>query len=126
MHYPGRGACVLGPRYEPWGVDIAPPCPAPDPAGSCPNCFSHDNPNDPERAPGKGPKAWWDNSSCRNPEFRRPDLGTPAELTLARLHDRRALLARVERLRRDLDAAEPVQAHEVYRLRAMELPPAQQ
>ena len=56
MTYPGRGAGVLGSRHERWGVDLAPPCHAPDPAGSCPNCFSHDNPNDPARSPGKGPK----------------------------------------------------------------------
>src|SRR5262249_49140762 len=56
MHSPGRGAGILGPRYERWGVDLAPLCRAPDPAGSCPNCFSHDDPNDPARAAGEGPK----------------------------------------------------------------------
>ena len=54
MRYPGRGAGLLGPRYERWGVDLAPPCRSPDPAGSCPNCFSHDDPNDPARAAGQG------------------------------------------------------------------------
>src|SRR4051812_7198143 len=39
MRYPGREAGLLGPRYERWGVDLAPPCRSPDPAGSCPNCF---------------------------------------------------------------------------------------
>src|SRR5262245_29456899 len=53
MKYPGRGPGVLGSKYARWGVDLAPACRAPDPAGSCPNCFSHDNPNDPDRAPGK-------------------------------------------------------------------------
>ena len=48
------------------GVDLAPPCRAPDAAGSCPNCFSHDDPNDPARAAGPGPNAWWNNSSCRD------------------------------------------------------------
>ena len=88
MRYPGRGPGILGPRYGRWGVDLAPPCHAPDAAGSCPNCFSHDDPNDPARAPGKGPKAWWDNSSCRNPEFRLPDLGGPGGLSLPQLNDR--------------------------------------
>src|SRR5262245_21286505 len=58
MRYPGRGPGILGARYARWGVDLAPPCAAPDPAGSCPNCFSHDDPNDPERATGSGPRAW--------------------------------------------------------------------
>jgi hypothetical protein len=57
MNYPGRGPGILGARYARWGVDLAPVCRAPDPAGFCPNCFSHDNPNDPTRAPGKGAKA---------------------------------------------------------------------
>jgi hypothetical protein len=104
MKYPGRGPGVLGPRYDRWGVDLAPPCRAPDPAGSCPNCFSHDNPNDPARAPGKGPNAWWDNSSCRNPDFRLPDLGS-LDVSLPQLRDRDALLQRLEGLRRDLDSA---------------------
>ena len=69
MKYPGRGSGPLGSRYDRWGVDLAPPCRSPDPAGSCPNCFSHDDPNDAARAAGKGPKAWWDNSSCRDPAF---------------------------------------------------------
>lgn len=63
MSYPGREPGLLGPRYTRWGVDLAPPCHAKDAAGSCPNCFSHDDPNDPARAAGPGPKAWWDNSS---------------------------------------------------------------
>ncbi len=106
MSYPGRGAGVLGPRWERWGVDLAPPCRAPDPAGSCPNCFSHDDPNEPARAPGKGPRAWWDNSSCRNPDFRLPDLGG-LEVSLPQLQERDGLLRRLEGLRRDLDQGGP-------------------
>jgi hypothetical protein len=123
MKYPGRGAGVLGPRYERWGVDLAPPCQAPDPAGSCPNCFSHDNPNDPARAPGKGPKAWWDNSSCRNPDFRLPDLGQ-LDVSPAQLQDRDGLLQRLDRWRRELDRG-PIspqrEAWDAHRRQAMRL-----
>jgi len=122
MKYPGRDAGVLGPRYERWGVDLAPPCRAPDPAGSCPNCFSHDNPNDTTRVPGKGPKAWWDNSSCRNPDFRRPDLGT-LDLSMPQLRDRTRLLHRLDTLRRDLDRGPSgrLAAWDVHREQAMRL-----
>jgi hypothetical protein len=123
MRYPGRAAGVLGPRFERWGVDLAPPCHAPDPAGSCPNCFSHDNPNDAARAPGKGPKAWWDNSSCRAPDFRLPDLGQ-LEITLPQLQDRTGLLERLELLRRDLDRDTrygPRHAWDAHRWQAMHL-----
>lgn len=105
MKYPGRGPGLLGPRYARWGVDLAPVCRAPDAAGSCPNCFSHDDPNDPARAPGKGPKAWWDNSSCRNPEFHLPDLGS-LTLSWPQLQNRESLLERLEAHRRSLDRAE--------------------
>src|SRR4029077_4020742 len=88
MRYPGRGPGILGPRYGRWGVDLAPVCRAPDAAGSCPNCFSHDDPNDPARAAGKAPKAWWDNSSCRDASFRLPDLGTSDGLSLPELGKR--------------------------------------
>jgi hypothetical protein len=105
MKYPGRGPGILGPAYGRWGVDLAPPCRSPDPAGSCPNCFSHDDPNDPARAAGKGPRAWWDNSSCRNPDFRLPDLGS-IDVAAAQLQDRTSLLARLEDLRRGLEQAD--------------------
>ena len=74
----GKGPGVLGPKYSRWEVDLAPPCHAKDSGGSCPHCFSHDQPDDPKRAPGKGPKAWYDNSSCRDPSFKLPDLQIPA------------------------------------------------
>ena len=124
MHYPGRGPGVLGPAYGPWGVDLAPPCHAPDAAGSCPNCFSHDDPNDPARAAGKGPKAWWDNSSCRNPDFRLPDLGGPGGLSLPQLNNRSALLAHLDGARRVFDRAERVgalDAWDAHRQRALRL-----
>jgi len=118
---PGQRPGMLGPRYATWGVSVAPQCRAPDPAGSCPNCFSHDQPNDPERAPGKRPRAWWDNSSCRDPSFRRPDLGTPAALTLERLEDRRRLLRQVDGFRRDLDEGRIGRDLDAYRRQALEL-----
>jgi hypothetical protein len=120
MTYPGRGAGALGAAYEPWGVDLAPVCHAPDPAGSCPNCFSHDNPNDPARAPGKGQKAWWDNSSCRNSDFRLPDVGS-LDVSLPQLRDRTGLLGRLESLRRDLDRRGPPAGWDAHRQRALRL-----
>jgi hypothetical protein len=119
MRYPGRGAGVLGPRYDPWGIDLAPPCRAPDPAGSCPNCFSHDDPNDPARAAGKGPKVWWDNSSCRDASFRLPDLGGLA-VPAAELEDRDTLLGRLDNLRRRMESGSAA-ALDVHRRRALDL-----
>lgn len=104
MKYPGRGPGILGPRYARWGVDLAPVCRAPDAAGSCPNCFSHDDPNDPARAPGKGPKAWWDNSSCRHAAFKLPDAGGVA-VDWAELQDRTRLLERLDNSNRSADRA---------------------
>jgi hypothetical protein len=105
MKYTGRGPGILAAKYGRWGVDLAPTCRAPDPAGSCPNCFSHDDPNDPARAAGKGPKAWWDNSSCRTPDFRLPDLGGEA-VSLTQIENRTAILDRLDALRRGLDVAD--------------------
>jgi uncharacterized protein (DUF1501 family) len=119
MKYPGREAGILGPRYERWGVDLAPPCRSPDPAGSCPNCFSHDDPNDPSRAAGKGPKAWWDNSSCRDASFRLPDLGS-VTVSLPDLQQRESLLARLDTLHRHLDAGR-LDAYDAHRRQALEL-----
>lgn len=124
MRYPGRNASVLGPRYERWGVDLAPPCHAPDTAGSCPNCFSHDDPNDPTRAPGKSPKAWWDNSSCRNPDFRIPSFGVSSGLAVGGLENRAQLLGQLETLRRAVDRAESFpafQAYDAYREQAVQI-----
>ncbi|MCC2672139.1 MAG: hypothetical protein K0Q72_4611, partial [Armatimonadetes bacterium] len=122
---PGQRPGMLGTRYGQWGLSIAPPCRAPDAAGSCPNCFSHDQPDDPARAPGKGPKAWWDNSSCRDPSFSLPELGDPSGVVLSRLDQRRALLQRVDTLRRDLDSEAQVRNLDVYRRQAIELVLAQ-
>src|SRR6266540_2944170 len=99
MNYPGRESGLLGPRYDRWGVDIAQRCNAPDAGGSCPNCYSHDDPNeDPERRAGPGPRAWWNNSSCRNPDFHLPDLGQAEGVSIARLEDRAALLGQLDDL----------------------------
>ena len=55
-HSVGKAALLALTRQL--AVDLAPTCHSKDPAGSCPNCFSHDDPNlDPERVPGPGPKA---------------------------------------------------------------------
>ena len=72
-------------------------------------------------APGKGPKAWWDNSSCRNPDFHLPDLGLPADLRVSRLKDRAALLRKLDRFRHDLDTHPGARDLDVYRRQAMEL-----
>lgn len=105
MSYPGRDPGPLGPQYGRWGVDLAPVCHAKDAAGSCPNCFSHDDPNDPARAAGPGPNAWWDNSSCRNPDFHLPDLGSAQGLTIPQLNNRSELLRQLDVVRRRVDAA---------------------
>ena len=123
MKYPGRGPGILGPKYGRWAVDLAPACRAPDPAGSCPNCFSHDDPNDPTRVAGKGAQAWWDNSSCRNPDFHLPDLASDG-ISLAEIENRTVLLRRLDALRRGLDAADragQLESWDAQRHQAMQL-----
>jgi hypothetical protein len=120
MKYPGRTAGVLGPRYERLGVDVAPVCRAPDAGGSCPNCYSHDDPNDPERKPGKGPKAWWDNSSCRDASFHLPDLGGNLTISAAELQDRESLLSRIDSLKRRHDAG-AFSGQDSHRQRAVQM-----
>lgn len=105
MSYPGRDPGLLGPRYERWGVDLAPTCNAKDPGGSCPNCYSHDDPNDAKRAPGPGPNAWWDNSSCRNPDFHLPDFGIAQGVSIPQLANRNALLHDLDRFARAADSS---------------------
>jgi hypothetical protein len=104
MRYPGRGPGLLGPRYARWGVDLAPKCNSPDAGGSCPNCYSHDDPNDLARAPGPGPKAWWDNTSCRDPSFHLPQIESDGGLSIPRLQNRRSLLDGLESLRRGIES----------------------
>lgn len=124
MNYPGRGSGLVGPQYDRWGVDLAPPCRAPDPAGSCPNCFSHDDPNDPARAPGPGPNAWWNNTSCRNPDFHLPEIGSAGGISLPQLENRVKLLERLDGFRRDLEtglASGGLETWDAYRQQALEL-----
>ncbi len=123
MQYPGHGPGLLGPKYTKWGVDLAPPCKAPDPAGSCPNCFSHDDPNDLKRAAGKGPQAWWDNSSCRQPDFHLPDLAG-AGRAIPHIENRVALLDHLDNLRHGLDSAaraDALDAWDAHRHQALRL-----
>ena len=123
MSYPGRGPGLLGSRFARWGVDLAPPCRAPDPAGSCPNCFSHDDPNDPNRAAGKGPNAWWDNSSCRTADFHLPDLAGSG-VAIPQVENRVALLARLDSVRQRLDSADTaglLDSWDAYRHQAVRL-----
>ena len=105
MSYPGRDPGMLGPRFGRWGVDLSPPCHAKDAGGSCPNCYSHDDPNDPARAPGPGPNAWWDNSSCRNPDFHLPNLGSDLGISIPQVKNRIELLQQIDHLRRSADGA---------------------
>jgi hypothetical protein len=123
MKYPGRASGLLGPEYDRLGVDLAAKCNAKDAGGSCPNCYSHDDPNlDPERKPGPGPKAWWDNTSCRQPDFHLPDFGQSSAVSLPQVENRTALLKRLESLRMGLDKAERVgglAAWDAYRQQAM-------
>ena len=123
MSYPGRDPGILGPQYTRLGVDLAPKCHAPDAGGSCPNCYSHDDPNlDPERKPGPGPKAWWNNSSCRVPDFHLPDLEQDEGITLPRLQHRAALLRQLDDYRAgvdQLDAAGRLAAWDAHRQQAL-------
>lgn len=123
MKYPGRGSGLLGPQFDRLGVDLAAKCNAKDAGGSCPNCFSHDDPNlDPERKPGPGAKAWWDNTSCRQPDFHLPDFGTTTAVSLPQVENRTALLRQLEEMRMGLDKAEDagnLAAWDAYRKQAM-------
>jgi hypothetical protein len=123
---PGTGSGMLGPKFDRWRVNLAPPCRAPDPSGSCPNCFSHDQPDDPLRQPGKLAKSWYDNASCRNPDFTLPDLGTSQGAAIERVADRAALLRTLDRVRFDLDRADlddhrSVRRFDAYQRQALEL-----
>lgn len=120
MRYPGRNSGILGPRFDRWGVDVAPPCRAPDPAGSCPNCFSHDDPNEVERAAGTGSRAWWNNSSCRDATYRLPDIGGTLSVPFPQLADRAALLQRLDGMRLAEDMAVE-RTYDVHRQRAFDL-----
>lgn len=102
----GRDPGILGPKYARWTVDLAPPCHSKDPGGSCPNCFSHDDPNDPARAAGPGSNAWWDNSSCRVPDFRLPQFGAKEPISIPQLSGRVELVRYLDQLRRRADIAE--------------------
>jgi hypothetical protein len=103
MSYPGREPGLLGPRFTRWGIDLAAKCNAKDAAGSCPNCFSHDDPNDLSRAAGPGPKAWWDNSSCRHPDFHLPELGSAPGFSIPQLSNRTELLRQLDLIRKSVD-----------------------
>lgn len=125
MSYPGRDPGILGPRYARWGVDLAPKCNAKDAGGSCPNCYSHDDPNDdPSRKPGPGPNAWWDNSSCRNPDFHLPDLGAELGVSASQLNNRTDLLRQLDQLRRQAESGliqRSSLAWDAYREQALQL-----
>ncbi|MEX1230631.1 MAG: DUF1501 domain-containing protein [Planctomycetaceae bacterium] len=119
FYVPGTAPGMLGPKYAHWRVNLARPCRAPDPAGSCPNCFSHDQPDDADRQPGKLPHSWYDNSSCRNPDFTLPDLGNGTEIAIERIEHRGRLLAQLEDMRRDLDAHRVVENYDAYQKQAL-------
>lgn len=118
---PGTGPGMLGDKFARWRVDLAPVCRTPDGGGSCPNCFAHDQPNDPARAPGKQPGAWWDNESCRKPDFHLPDLGLSSGLTVENLNSRASLLSKLDRARRRLDTDPAVDRMDTYRRQAWDL-----
>jgi Flp pilus assembly protein TadD len=112
---------MLGDKFARWRVDLAPVCRTPDGGGSCPNCFAHDQPNDPARAPGKQPGAWWDNESCRQPDFHLPDLGLSSGLTVENLNSRASLLSELDRARRTLGTDPAVDRMDTYRRQAWDL-----
>ena len=57
------------------------------------------------RAAGPGPNAWWDNTSCRNPDYHLPDLGSAQGLTIPQLNNRAVLLRQLDQLRGSVDSA---------------------
>jgi hypothetical protein len=118
---PGTGSGMLGSKFGRWRVDLAPLCRTPDGGGSCPNCFAHDQPNDPARSPGKQPGAWWDNASCRNPDFHLPDLGLSTGLSVETLQSRATLLTALDTARRQLDSEPVVRNMDVFRRQAWDL-----
>ncbi|HEY2894433.1 MAG TPA: DUF1501 domain-containing protein, partial [Pirellulales bacterium] len=125
---PGSGPGMLGNQFARWRVDLAPVCRTPDGGGSCPNCFAHDQPNDPARVAGKQSGAWWDNSSCRDAAFHLPDLGLSSSVSLAQLENRSVLLKQLDVARRNRDTLEGAAsdnlvtaALDTYRQRAWEL-----
>ena len=118
---PGDGPGMLGGKYTRWRMDLASPCRTPDGGGSCPNCFAHDQPNNPARAPGKQMGAWWDNSSCRQPDFHLPDLGLSTGLSVENLQSRAELLADLDKFRRGLDSEPTMRNMEVYWRQAWDL-----
>ena len=123
MRYPGREGGLLGAQYDRVGIDLAPTCHAPDAGGSCPNCYSHDDPNlDPTRAPGPGPNAWWDNSSCRDPSFHLPNPGQ-VDISSPVLSNRVSLRKQLDTLQRGLDLADKtgqVKKWDMYRQQALD------
>jgi hypothetical protein len=121
VQVPGTGPGMLGTKYSRWRVDLAPPCHTPDGGGSCPNCFAHDQPNDPARAPGKHSGAWWDNSSCRAPDFHLPDLGLSTGLSLEQLQNRSQLFAELDRARRTRDDTSATDTFGEFRQQAWDL-----
>jgi hypothetical protein len=124
MKYPGRESGLLGPQFDRLRVDLAEKCNSKDAGGSCPNCFSHDDPNlDSERKPGPGPKAWWDNTSCRQPDFHLPNLGSADAISIPQLENRSALLKQLDTLRQGLESSSrngSVAAWDAYRQQAMQ------
>ncbi|MEX0728897.1 MAG: DUF1501 domain-containing protein [Planctomycetaceae bacterium] len=120
MKYPGRESGILGPQYDRLGVDLATACGAE--GGSCPRCFRHADPYlDLERLPGR-PKAWWDHSSCRRPDFHLPEFGQTDSISIARLENRAALLNQLDNERRRLDELhqyDNLVAWDAYRQQAM-------
>lgn len=120
MKYPGRESGLLGPQYDRLGIDLAKVCGAE--GGSCPNCFRHADPNfAPDRVPG-GPKAWWDNSSCRNPEFHPPEFGKATGVSLTQLENRTALLRQLDHFCRGFEQSEQegvLAAWDAHRQQAM-------
>ena len=70
-----------------------------DAGGSCPNCFSHDDPNDPARAAGPGPEGLVGQHQLPQPDFHLPDLGAVQASRFRSSTNRTALLAQLDRLR---------------------------
>jgi hypothetical protein len=101
---PGQLAGRMDSRFDPWLLDVAPPCAGG--YGACPQCFHFENLD----YRHSGPDA-----------FRAPGVEMPQGLTLPRIDRRASLLRAFEAFRRDVDRWAPSLAPDRYRQQALAL-----
>ena len=105
MRYPGRGPGMLGPRYDRWGVDLAPPCRAPDAGRLVPELLQPRRPQRPRPRRRQGPEGVVGQQQLPRPRLppARPRRPSSVSLAAARATARRCC-DRLDALRRGLDA----------------------